>query len=92
MLLAFQLSDLIRVPFGYLLDFLYRFCNNYGLALILFTILVKIILFPMQAKAKRSMMKMSRITPRVQALQEKYAEIKAKGLSLTAKLLEDCYE
>ncbi|MBO5892287.1 MAG: YidC/Oxa1 family membrane protein insertase [Oscillospiraceae bacterium] len=65
--------NLIAVPFGYLLDILNRLTSNYGVALILFAILVKVILLPLTAKGKKSMMKMSRITPRVQALQKKYA-------------------
>ena len=73
MFLAFSLADLIKVPFGYLMDWLYQFTHNYGLALILFAVLVKIILFPVQAKSKKSMMKMSRLTPKMQAIQAKYA-------------------
>ena len=73
MFLAFALSDIIKVPFGYLMDWLYQFTNNYGLALILFAVLVKVILFPVQAKSKKSMMKMSRLTPKMQAIQAKYA-------------------
>ena len=73
MILAFQLSDLVTVPFGWLLSQLYQFTNNYGLAMIIFAILVKIILLPVSAKGKKSSMKMSRMTPRMKALQEKYA-------------------
>ena len=73
MFLAFALSDIIKVPFGYLMDWLYQFTHNYGLALILFAVLVKVILFPVQAKSKKSMMKMSRLTPKMQAIQAKYA-------------------
>ena len=73
MFLAFSLSEIIKVPFGYLMDWLYQFTHNYGLALILFAILVKVILFPVQAKSKKSMMKMSRLTPKMQAIQAKYA-------------------
>ena len=72
MILAFQISDIIRVPFGYLMDWLYQFTSNYGMALILFAILVKLILLPATAKSKKSSMKMSRLAPRVQALQKKY--------------------
>ena len=64
--------NLIAIPFGYLLDILYRLTTNYGLALILFAVLVKLILLPLTAKGKKSMMKMSRISPRVQELQKKY--------------------
>ncbi len=74
MILAFSFSDIIRIPFGYLLDWLYQFTANYGVALIFFALLVKVILFPVQAKAKKSMMKMSRLTPRMQKIQQKYAD------------------
>ena len=38
MMLAFQLSDLVTVPFGWLLGILYQFTTNYGVAMILFAI------------------------------------------------------
>ena len=72
MILAFSIGDIIKVPFGYLMDWLYQFTTNYGVALILFAILVKLILLPATAKSKKSSMKMSRLAPRVQALQKKY--------------------
>jgi len=78
MILAFQLSDLITVPFGYLLSWLYQLTNNYGVALIIFAIVVKFILYPITAKSKQSSMKMSRLTPRLREIQEKYANDQAK--------------
>ena len=73
MILAFSIADIIQVPFGYLLDILYQFTTNYGAALIIFAILIKLILMPASIKSKKSSMKMSRLAPRVQAIQEKYA-------------------
>ena len=67
------ISDIVTVPFGALLGWLYRFTESYGLALILFAIIVKTILFPLTAKSKKSSMKMSRMTPRLNAIREKYA-------------------
>lgn len=72
MILAFQFGDLIRVPFGWLLGFLYQLTSNYGVALIIFAVLVKLILMPTTIKSKRSMMKMSRLTPQIQYIQKKY--------------------
>ena len=72
------LSDIIRVPFGYLLDWLYTFTNNYGLALILFSLIVKLVLLPMSVKSKKSMLKMSRLSPQVKALEAKYGDDKQK--------------
>ena len=51
----------LQVAFGYVLDWLYQFTTNYGLALILFAIVVRLILMPINAKSKKSMMKMSRL-------------------------------
>ena len=68
----FNLADIIQVPFGYLLDGLYQLTHSYGWALILFSIIVKLILLPTTIKSKRSMMKMSRLTPKLQYIQKKY--------------------
>ena len=73
-----SISDLIRVPFGYLLDWLYTFTNSYGLALILFSLIVKLVLLPMSVKSKKSMLKMSRLSPQVKALEAKYGDDKQK--------------
>ena len=74
MILAMNgLGDLIKIPFGYLLDWLYQFTTNYGLSLIIFAIIIKLVLLPASIKSKKSSMKMSRLSPRVQAIQEKYA-------------------
>ncbi|MBQ2755982.1 MAG: YidC/Oxa1 family membrane protein insertase, partial [Oscillospiraceae bacterium] len=67
------LWDIIRIPFGWLLAFLYDLTSNYGVALIIFAVALKLIMFPMTAKSKKSTMKMSRLTPKIQALQKKYA-------------------
>ena len=75
MFLAFQLSDIITVPFGWLLSVLYETTHNYGIAMILFAVIVQLILMPLNAKSKKSMMKMSRLRPpRMQAIQQKYAD------------------
>ncbi len=81
--------DIIRIPFGWLLSFLYDITNNYGVALIIFAVALKVIMFPMTAKSKKSMMKMSRLTPRVQALQKKYANDQQKLNEETQKLYQD---
>ena len=56
MFLAFNLSDIVTVPFGWLLGFLYETTSNYGIAMILFAIIVQLVLLPINAKAKKSMM------------------------------------
>ncbi len=78
MFLAFNLSDIVTVPFGYLLNWLYQFTTNYGVALILFAVIVRLVLLPITAKSRKSMMKMSRIQPEMQRIQQKYANDQKK--------------
>ena len=73
-----SISDIIRVPFGYLLEWLYQFTSNYGLALILFSLVVKVVLLPLSIKSKKSMLKMSRLAPLAKALEAKHGDDKQK--------------
>ena len=72
------MSKIITVPFGWLLGQLYAFTENYGLAMILFALIVQTVLLPIRAKSKKSMMKMSRLQPRIQEIQRKYANDQQK--------------
>ena len=58
--------------FGYVLNFIYNFVSNYGLAIILFNLLVKIILLPISIKQQRTMKKSAKLQEQVKALQFKY--------------------
>ncbi len=89
MILAFKLVDIVQIPFGYLLSWLNQLTTNYGVALILFAIILKLILFPASAKSKKSSMKMSRLTPRIQALQKKYANDQQKLNEATQALYKE---
>ena len=89
MFLAFQLSDLVTVPFGWLLAQLYNLTNNYGAAMIIFAIVVQAVLTPINAKSKKNMMKMSRLTPRIQDIQNRYANDTQKQNELMQKLYQD---
>ena len=78
MFLAFKLSDLVTIPFGWLLGQLYHLTTNYGAAMIIFAIVVQAVLAPINAKSKKSMMKMSRLQPRIQEIQTRYAHDQQK--------------
>ena len=82
-------SDIIRVPFGYLLDWLYQFTTNYGVALILFSLIVKLVLLPLNAKSKKSMLKMSRVAPLAKALEAKYKDDQQKYQQEVMKLYKE---
>ncbi len=58
--------------FGYLLSFLYNIVNNYGIAIILFTVIIKLLLLPLSIKQQRTMKKSAKIQEKVKVLQFKY--------------------
>ena len=68
--------DYVKLPFSYLLRWLYDLTGSFGFALILFALVVKLLLLPASAKSKKSMMKMSRLTPQVKALEQKFGDDK----------------
>ena len=89
MFLAFKLSNLITVPFGWLLGQLYNLFENYGVAMIVFGILVQLIMLPIKAKSKKSMMKMSRVQPLIQDIQKRYAGDTQKQNEMLQKLYQE---
>ena len=79
----------IARPFGVLLMFLYEWVNNYGLAIIMFAIIVRGILLPFQMKSKPGMMRQTRLQPKVNEIQKKYASNKTKVNEELAKLYKE---
>ena len=73
-----QLGYYICMPFAWLTRVFYNLTGSYGIALILFTLLVKIVLLPFQLKSKKSMLRMNRMQGRIQELQKKYANNQMK--------------
>lgn len=64
--------DIIAKPMLIALNFLYDFFGNYGVAIILITILVKILFWPLAAKSYKSMKKMQKLQPQIMKIREKY--------------------
>ena len=89
MFLAFKFSNIITVPFGWLLGVLYDLTSNYGVAKILFAIIVQAVILPINAKSKKSMMKMSRLQPRIQEIQRKFANDQQKQNEEIQKLQQE---
>ena len=58
--------------FGYILNFIYELVQNYGLAIIIFSVLLKLILLPLSIKQQKTMKKTAKIQAKVKELQEKY--------------------
>ncbi len=83
------MSKIITVPFGWLLGQLYTLVGDYGFAMIIFAIIVQTVMLPIRAKSKKSMMKMSRLQPRVQDIQRRYESDPQKQNELIQKLYKD---
>jgi len=62
----------IAKPIFWLLQFLHGIVGNWGWAIVLLTIVIKTIFFPLQAASYRSMARMKAVTPRLQAMRERY--------------------
>ena len=58
--------------FGYLLQFLYQLINNYGIAIILFTVIIKLILLPLSIKQQRTLKKSTELQEKMKVIQFKY--------------------
>lgn len=69
---------LIVRPFGLILNMLYSFVQNYGLTVILFALIVKIVLIPLAIKSKKSTLAMTAMNAEMQQLQKKYANNREK--------------
>ena len=66
------MMELIAKPFGFVLLWLNSLVGNYGVAIFLFALIVKLIMLPFQLKSKKSMVRMSGLNDRVKELQKKH--------------------
>ena len=82
------MSKFITVPFGWILGQLYNLTDNYGIAMILFALVVQTVMLPMRAKAKKSTMKMSRVQPMIQDIQARYTDPQKQN-EMLQKLYKD---
>ena len=79
---------IILKPFAMLLMFFYNFFSSYGIALILFALVVKLILFPLSLKGKKSMIKMNLLSGKMQQLQKQYGKDRERYQMEVQKLYE----
>ena len=78
--------DAIATPFGWLMRQFYALTGNFGLAVILFSLAVTIVLLPFMAKSKKGMMRMTRLQPKLMELQKKHEGNQQKLNEEIAKL------
>lgn len=67
------LYDIVGVPFGYLMRLIYSLCNNYAVAIILFTVITKILLFPVNYKTQKGAARMQLLNPKMEKLRKSFA-------------------
>ncbi|WP_303805860.1 YidC/Oxa1 family membrane protein insertase [Ruminococcus flavefaciens] len=67
------LYDIIGVPFGYLMRLIYSICNNYAVAIILFTVITKILLLPVNYKTQKGAARMQLLNPKLEKLKKSFA-------------------
>lgn len=80
---------LITRPMGWIIEQIYNLVSNYGLAIILFTVIIKLILLPLNIKSQKSMKKQQKIQPVLAELQQKYANDQEKLQKEMMKLYKE---
>ncbi len=80
---------LITRPMGWIIQMIYNLVANYGLAIILFTVIIKLILLPLNVRSQRAMKKQQKIQPILAQLQEKYKNDQEKLQREMMKLYKD---
>ena len=70
--------EVLAAPLLDLLRWIYKYVGNYGVAIIILTIIVRLVLFPLTLKGMKSMKRMQQLAPRMKKLQEKYKNNKEK--------------
>lgn len=68
----------VSIPFLYVLHFFHRFTGSYGLDIIILTVLIKLLLWPLTHKSMVSMKSMAKLAPQMEKLKEKFAGDKEK--------------
>lgn len=70
--------EIIAIPFGYVMKFCYMLLKNYGLALVLFTFITKLLMFPLSVKQQKQSAKTAKLQPKLEKLKKKYGNNKEK--------------
>lgn len=70
--------SIIATPLGWIMKGCYFVCKNYGIALLLFTILTRLIVFPLNVKQQKSTARMTMLQPELEKIKKKYAKNQQK--------------
>ena len=81
--------NIIYVALGEVLRFIYSFCGNFGVAIVVFTVLIRVILLPLMMNQQKSMANMQKIQPLINDINKKYQNDKTKLNEETMKLYKE---
>lgn len=81
--------DIIAIPFGHVMRWIYEGVGSYGLSIILFTLLTQVLMLPINWKQKKGMMDMQRLQPKLLELQKQYANNREKYAQEVQKLYDE---
>ena len=84
-----QIFAILSGPLGWILKWVYTFVGNYGIAIILFTILIRMASMPLQLYQQKSMAKLAVFQPLMQEVQNKYKNNKEKQNEELMKLQQE---
>ena len=82
------INTIIGTPLGWIMWLCYSVVKNYGIAIILFTIITKVLLFPLSIKQQKNTVKMASFQPKLQAIQKRYANNQEKMSEEMTKLYQ----
>ncbi len=81
--------QIISIPLGWIMSRIYDFVGNYGITLILFTFVTKLLMMPLTINQKKSMIRMNAFQPLIQNIQKKYANDTQKQNEELARLQQE---
>lgn len=81
--------ELIGVPLGYLMSLIYNIVPNYAIAIIIFTLVTKLMLFPMNYKTQKNAARMQLLQPKLQKLQKSFSNNPARLQEEQQKLYQE---
>lgn len=83
------LYDIIGIPLGYLMSWIYKFIPNYAVAIIIFTLVIKLVLFPVSYKIQKNSARMQLLQPKLQKIQKSFANNPTRQQQETQKLYQE---
>ncbi len=84
-----QLFSILAVPLGYVMRWIYLLVQNYGWAIIIFTLLSRVLMFPLTMKQQKSTARMAAYQPMIKEIQKKWANDKNKQNAEMQKFYEE---